>query len=46
MLDLIIKGAIVIDGSGSEGTVLDVGIEGDQIVAMAPNIDAESAEII
>ena len=46
LLDLIIKGAIVIDGSGSEGTVLDVGIEGDQIVAMAPNIDAESAEII
>ncbi|MBN4064711.1 D-aminoacylase [Dehalococcoides mccartyi] len=46
MLDLIIKGATVVDGSGSAGVVLDVGIEGDKIVAIAPNIDAESAETL
>ena len=31
MLDLVIRGADVIDGSGSPGVVTDVGIEGDQI---------------
>ncbi|MDA7590260.1 D-aminoacylase [Pseudomonadales bacterium] len=31
MLDLVIRGADVIDGSGSAGVVTDVGIEGDQI---------------
>jgi N-acyl-D-amino-acid deacylase len=46
LLDLVIKGATVIDGSGSEGVVLDVGIEGDKIVAIAPSIDAESAETL
>ncbi|MBT3996621.1 MAG: D-aminoacylase [Chloroflexi bacterium] len=46
MLDLIIKGATVIDGSGSEGSILDVAIEGDRIVSIAPNIEAESAEVL
>jgi N-acyl-D-amino-acid deacylase len=46
LLDLVIKGATVIDGSGSAGLVLDVGIEGDKIVAIAPRIDAESAETL
>ena len=31
MLDLVIRGAEVIDGSGSAGVITDVGIEGDQI---------------
>ena len=46
MLDLIIKGATVIDGSGSQGVVLDVGIEGDRIVSIVSSIDVESAEIL
>ncbi|SVB80593.1 uncharacterized protein METZ01_LOCUS233447, partial [marine metagenome] len=46
MLDLIIKGATVIDGSGSEGVGLDVGLEGDRIVSIAGSIDVESAEIL
>ena len=46
MLDLVIKGATVIDGTGAEGTVMDVGIEGDLIVEIAPNIESESAETL
>jgi N-acyl-D-amino-acid deacylase len=46
LLDLVIKGATVIDGSGSAGVVQDVGIEGDRIGSIAPKIDAESAETI
>ena len=46
MLDLVIKNAKVIDGSGSGALVLDVGIEGDKIVAIAPSIEAESAETL
>jgi N-acyl-D-amino-acid deacylase len=46
LLDLLIKNARVIDGSGSGALVLDVGIEGDKIVSVAPNIEAESAETI
>ena len=46
MLDLIIKGATVIDGSGSQGVVLDVGIEGDRIVSIVSSIDVESTEIL
>jgi len=46
LLDLVIKNATVIDGSGSEGVILDVGIEGDRIVSIAPDINAESAETL
>lgn len=46
MLDLVIKGAEVIDGSGSAGVFMDVGIEGELIVEIAPSIEAESAEIL
>lgn len=46
MLDLVIKGATVVDGSGAAGVVQDVGIEGDRIVAINPNIKAESAETL
>ena len=34
MLDLVIRGADVIDGSGSAGVITDVGIEGDQIAVI------------
>lgn len=46
MLDLLIKNARVIDGSGSGALMLDVGIEGDKIVSIAPEIEAESAETL
>jgi N-acyl-D-amino-acid deacylase len=46
LLDLVIKGATVIDGTGAEGTVMDVGIEGDKIVEIASSIEAESAETL
>ena len=46
MLDLLINGATVIDGSGATGVLLDVGVEGDRIVEIAPSIRAESAEVI
>ncbi len=34
MLDLVIRGAEVIDGSGSPGLITDVGIEGEQITVI------------
>lgn len=46
LLDLVIKSATVIDGSGSAGVVLDVGIQGDRIVEISPNIEAEAAETL
>jgi N-acyl-D-amino-acid deacylase len=46
LLDLLINGATVIDGSGATGVVLDVGVEGDRIVEIAPSIRAESAEVL
>ena len=46
MLDLVIKGATVIDGSGSAGVAWDAGIKGDRIVEVSPNIETESVEIL
>jgi|TARA_B100000959_G_scaffold259040_1_gene294359 N-acyl-D-amino-acid deacylase len=46
LLELVIKGATVIDGSGVEGAALDVGIEGDRIAMISPLIEVESAEIL
>lgn len=46
LLDLVIKGATVIDGSGAKGIAMDVGIEGDKIVSITPSVDAESVETL
>ncbi len=46
ILDLVIKGATVIDGTCAKGVSMDVGIEGDRIVEIAPSIEAESAETL
>ena len=50
LLDLVIKGATVIDGTGraaGSGRVSrDVGINGDRIVEISPNIEAEAKETL
>lgn len=46
-LDLVIRGGIVVDGSGAPGYRADVGIRGDRVVAIAPDgIDAPAREQI
>ena len=44
--DLIIRGGTVFDGMGTEGRVLDVAIEGDRILSIAPRIEARGREEI
>lgn len=46
MLDLLIKGGTVIDGSGAARRVADVGITGDHVVAVEPLQDPEAAQVI
>lgn len=46
MLDLVIKGATVVDGTGSAGAVQDVGIQGDRIAEVSPDIDADAREVV
>ena len=46
LLDFVIKGATVIDGTGSKGEVKDVGVFADRIVEMAPNIETEAADCL
>lgn len=46
MTDLVIKNALVIDGSGSEGVASDVAVSGDKIERVAPDIDASGAEVL
>src|SRR5579864_9424827 len=42
MLDLVIKGGAVVDGSGGPRRAADVAIEGGRIVAVEPGIHAEA----
>ncbi len=44
--DVVISGGTVIDGTGAEGVVADVAIAGDRIVAIGPDLDPGSAEVI
>jgi N-acyl-D-amino-acid deacylase len=45
-MDLIIKGATVVDGSGTPSFHADLGIEGDRIRAVGPLNDVQSAAVI
>ena len=42
----MIKGATVVDGTGSAGAVQDVGIQGDRIAEVSPDIDADAREVV
>ncbi|HCI85822.1 MAG TPA: D-aminoacylase, partial [Dehalococcoidia bacterium] len=42
----VIKGAMVVDGTGSPGSVIDVGIRGDRIEVVDQAVEAESAETL
>lgn len=46
MLDLLIQGGTVVDGSGKPRFKADVGIQGEKIAAIAPNITEEAKEVI
>ena len=42
----MIKCATVIDGSGAAGAVRDVGVQGDRIAEVSPDIDADARETL
>jgi len=44
--DVIIRGGTVIDGTGAAARVADVGIVGDRITAIAPNLAGTAARVI
>lgn len=41
--DLILKGGLVVDGSGSPGVVADLAVKGDRIARIAPHLQAASS---
>jgi N-acyl-D-aspartate/D-glutamate deacylase len=45
MLELIIKGGTVVDGTGRQGVTADIGISGDRIAAIGP-VDEPAAKVI
>ncbi len=42
MLDVLVSGGVVYDGSGDEGRRVDVGVQGDRIVAIGALSDSEA----
>jgi N-acyl-D-aspartate/D-glutamate deacylase len=46
MLDILIRGGTVLDGSGRPGVLADVGIRGDRVVAVEPLHDAQAHTVI
>jgi len=46
MYSLLIKNATVIDGTGKPGEVLDVAVQGDEIVNVAPKINSPAEAVI
>jgi N-acyl-D-amino-acid deacylase len=46
MLDLLIRNALVFDGSGAPPVVEDVGVAAGRIAAIGPKLDASAARAI
>lgn len=46
MLDLLIQGGMVVDGTGNPGYIADIGIEGDEIVTISPHVDIPAKQTI
>jgi N-acyl-D-aspartate/D-glutamate deacylase len=46
MLDHLLRGGTVVDGTGAPGRVADVGIRDGRIVAVAPSIDEPAAHVV
>jgi len=46
MYNLIIKNALVADGSGNEPKILDVAIQNDEVTNIAPKIDSSAQSVI
>ncbi|PIR96256.1 MAG: hypothetical protein COT92_02070 [Candidatus Doudnabacteria bacterium CG10_big_fil_rev_8_21_14_0_10_42_18] len=46
MYNLLIKNGKVIDGTGKNGEILDIAVEGDKIVNIAPNISVKAGNTI
>jgi N-acyl-D-amino-acid deacylase len=45
MFDLVIRGGLVVDGTGTEPAVADIGVQGDRIVAVARELPEGAREI-
>lgn len=45
-MGLLIKNGLILDGTGSQGFISDILIEGDKVVQIKQNIDAAGTEII
>jgi N-acyl-D-aspartate/D-glutamate deacylase len=46
MFDLLLKGGLVVDGSGAAARAVDVGVRGGRIEALAPGLDAPAIRTI
>lgn len=44
--DIIIRGGLLVDGTGSQGHQCDLGIKADRIVAMGPHLEGHAQEVI
>jgi N-acyl-D-aspartate/D-glutamate deacylase len=45
-VDVCIRGGTVVDGTGSPARIADVGIVGDRVVAIEPNLDESATHVI
>jgi N-acyl-D-aspartate/D-glutamate deacylase len=45
MFDLVIRGGLVVDGTGAEPTIADVGLQGDRIAAIGADLPEGAREI-